>query len=124
MGKELETLERIGYKYALGLQRRKLHPAAVIVAGKSYYKKKGRTGNICIDIFSFKLRNKLLQLGELYSRQNGNFVGNCAEVKAANQVLLKLKHLHPEEINFSNARRPRTMQIIPPCKNCKFVFNL
>lgn len=118
------TLERNAYKYALNLQIRKLYPAAVIAAGKSYYKKTGRSLPPSPPINSIILRQKLSSLGILYERVNGNLLGCCAEVNAADYVMSKLRYLKPNQIVFSNARRPRTMQIVPPCKNCKSIFSL
>ncbi len=117
-------LERRGYQYALGLQMRKDFPAAVIAAGKSYYKKVARSGPILPHIISDKLRNKLSLLGEMYSRVNGNAIGCCAEVNAANHVISKLPYLKPEDVDFSRAIRPRTMQTVPPCRNCQQTFDL
>lgn len=117
-------LERRTYKFALALQKKKDHPAAVIGAGKSYFKNVNRSGPISPHLISSKLRIKLLTIGEMYAPVNGNFLGCCAEVNAANRVLHKLPHLKLYEIDFANARRPRTMQIIPPCLNCKITFSL
>ena len=53
----------------------------------------------------------------------GNFLGCCAEVHAANKLLFKAKYIDVEDIKFSDAIRPRTMQKIKTCKNCKTTFN-
>lgn len=118
------SLERKAYKYALGLQMRGYHPAAIVAAGKSYFKKVGRSKPPSPHINSDKLKMKLSSLGEIYTKVNGNFLGCCAEVDAADHVMTKLRHLNTNQVNFSNARRPRTMQIIPPCKNCKSIFSI
>ena len=118
------VLEKRTYNFALALQKRREHPAAIIGAGKSYYKKIDRSGPISPNSIFGKLRIELLKIGDLYSRVNGNCIGCCAEVNAANTVLHKLPYLNLGEIEFSNARRPRTMQIIPACKNCKITFSL
>lgn len=123
MGK-FATLDRKSYKFALKLQKLGLKPAAVIVAGKSYFKKNGRSRPPSPYINSDKLRIQLSSLGELYTRVNGNYLGCCAEIDAADHVMSKLRDLKPDEVNFSDARRPRTMQIVPPCKNCKSTFSL
>jgi hypothetical protein len=117
-------LEKKAYKYALRLQMRGYHPAAIIAAGKSYYKKVGRSRPPSPHINSDKLRMKLSTLGQIYTQVNGNFLGCCAEVDAADYIMTKLRHLDPNQVDFSNARRPRTMQIIPPCKNCKSTFSI
>ncbi len=118
------SLENKAYKYALGLQMRGYHPAAIIAAGKSHYKNIGRSRPPSPHIFSDKLRAQLSLLGEMYTQVNGNYLGCCAEVNAADHLMTKLRYLNPKDINFSNARRPRTMQIIPPCQNCKSTFLL
>lgn len=117
-------LDRKAYKYALGLQIRGYHPAAVIAAGKSYYKKVGRSRPPSPHIYSHNLRMQLSLLGDMYTEINGNLLGCCAEVNAADQVMTRLRNLEPNEVDFSNAIRPRTMQIVPPCKNCKLTFSL
>jgi len=117
------VLERRAYKHALRLQMRKDYSATIIGAGKSYYKRIDRSGPISPHNIFHKLKSKLSTIGELYTRHNGNFVGCCAEVNAANQILNKLPHLKLNQINFSNAIGPRTMQKIPTCQNCKLTFN-
>ena len=57
----------------------------------------------------------------------GTIIGHCAEPHAANQVMnayskAKHKDLPLEDVFFSLARRPRTMEIIPTCQNCKDTF--
>ena len=121
---KMTVLERRGYKFALALQMRKDYPAAVVAAGKSYFKKVARSGPINPHLISHKLRAKLSNLGKMYSEVNGNTLGCCAEVNGANHIINRLPHLQTYEIEFSNARRPRTMQIVPPCKNCKLTFYL
>ena len=55
-----------------------------------------------------------------------NYVGCCAEQHAANALVKKnysyLRLL--KKIQFSDARRARTLEIIKPCKNCKSLFNI
>ncbi len=116
-------LNRKAYKYALKLQMRKQYPATIIGAGKSYFKKIERSQPISPLILTSKLREKLISIGDLFSKQNGNFIGCCSEVNAANYVLLKLPYLNLNEIIFSPAIRPRTMQKIPTCKNCQITFS-
>jgi hypothetical protein len=55
-----------------------------------------------------------------------NYVGCCAEQHAANALVITCPAIGKkyENINFSNARRARTLEIIKPCKNCKMLFNL
>ncbi|MCC9065589.1 hypothetical protein [Flavobacterium piscisymbiosum] len=52
----------------------------------------------------------------------GNTVGCCAEFQAGNNLLLENPNALPNQINFTNAIRPRTGQTIPMCDNCKTTF--
>ena len=67
---------------------------------------------------------KVARLGEPSQQTKcKNGVGRCAEPHAANMTLNKT--LCPiDDIVFSLAIRPRTMQIIPYCDNCKLSFSL
>ncbi|MDV6169670.1 hypothetical protein R1T16_14630 [Flavobacterium sp. DG1-102-2] len=123
MNNKNEVLEKRAYSFAVRLQKRGKYPAAIIGAGKSYYKYVSRSGPISPHDIAVKLKNKLSSIGELYPKQNGNFVGCCAEVSAANLILLKRRDLNPNQVDFSNALRPITMQKIPRCKNCQITFN-
>ena len=117
------VLDRKAYKFALKLQGRKQYPAAIIGAGKSNVKKVDVSQPISPLILSPKLKRKLMDIGELYTKHNGNILGCCAEVNAANHVVTKRPYLELKEIDFSRAIRPRTMQTVPMCKNCKITFS-
>jgi hypothetical protein len=71
------------------------------------------------------LRKKLRELGDLYIPRygNGNPVGNCAEVNAAQLLMIDMEKLKIEDIIFSTPRRPRTKQPVAICENCKLTFN-
>jgi len=47
-------------------------------------------------------------------------VGSCAEFDAANQLMNQGSAL--EDINFTDAIRPRTGEVVPPCTNCQQMF--
>lgn len=51
-----------------------------------------------------------------------NFIGKCAEVKAAYQLNSKSKISHIKDIEFTKAYRPRTLQVIERCPTCNFIF--
>lgn len=53
-----------------------------------------------------------------------NIVGNCAEQRAANDIFSNPASgaYNIFDLDLSPAIRPRTMEIIPPCCNCKAVF--
>lgn len=54
-----------------------------------------------------------------------NALGHCAEQHAAS-TLQNQHHstTDPKRLGFSKAIRPRTMEVIDYCKNCKDIFNL
>lgn len=54
----------------------------------------------------------------------GNTVGCCAEFRAANELLLENPSAAPSQVNFTDAIRPRTGEIIAPCENCKTTFGM
>lgn len=74
-----------------------------------------------------KLRKRLEELGPIGSinyKLTSNVIGKCAEVKAANYVLKYEKELEIKNLNFTPARRPRTLQKHGPCPNCQHTFEL
>lgn len=72
------------------------------------------------------LRRKMIKIGEIgkapYDRKTKNIVGNCAEQHAGNNLMNKYKINKLNNLYFSDAIRPRTMEIIPACNNCKSIF--
>lgn len=69
------------------------------------------------------LLNKLSILGKIGkpSKFCGNKIGYCAEPHAARSMLIK-HSCKLEKLFFSKAQRPRTMEYIKFCKNCKRTF--
>jgi len=118
-----ESLERKTRAKALKLKRSKLYPAVVVGAEKSKVKSVGLSGLLNSVDMANKLNKKLKSLGTLYKKRNGNSLGCCAEVNAANDVLVKQPSLKLAQIVFSTPIRPRTMQKIKICKNCKQTFS-
>lgn len=51
-----------------------------------------------------------------------NGVGSCAEQHAGNSFLKKHKKCGLEKLRFTETLRPRTMEVILPCGNCKYIF--
>lgn len=49
-------------------------------------------------------------------------LGNCAEQHAGNNLMNKYKVNNINSLYFSECIRPRTMEVIPPCYNCKKIF--
>ena len=108
------------------------YPATACISSDSYGY--GVSKNYSRDVrdtsYNSKLANHLkftlhvTHLGEcspLTKCKNG--VGRCAEPHAANKTINKTL-CSINDIIFSLALRPRTLQIIPYCDNCKLTFNL
>lgn len=115
----LETKTR---NFALKLRKEKKFPAVVVGAEFSYFKKVEMSGLFPAIKLVKSLRTKLLTIGELYTKANGNIIGACAEVNAANKVLIERPYAKLNQIGFSKPLRPKTMQVIPICKNCNQTF--
>ena len=88
----------------------------------SYYKRVKSSAPINPNLLTKNLRSGLLQVGDLFTKVNRNTIGCCAEVNAANELLIARPFLLLNEFYFSKAIRPRTMQFVPTCKNCKQTF--
>lgn len=73
------------------------------------------------------LRRKIKkELGDIGSRSNLGkhfYIGNCAEQHSGNNYMKKYKESNISSLRFSETVRPRTMEIIPPCDNCKKLFD-
>ena len=73
------------------------------------------------------LRRKMeKELGDIGSRSNLGkhfYIGNCAEQHSENNYMKKYKESNISSLHFSETVRPRTMEIIPPCDNCKKLFD-
>jgi len=72
------------------------------------------------------LSSALSLLGEIGSRslltRCDNYIGKCAEVKAANNILKNEKKAILANIEFTSAIRPRSQEKIKRCINCTTVF--
>lgn len=69
------------------------------------------------------LNKKLGSIGETSEKTGSkNVIGKCAEVKAANALLVNDNSCFIEAIEFAAAIRPRTMETIDRCNNCVCVF--
>lgn len=76
------------------------------------------------------LTNKLnsLEKNKYIGMKRGNtLIGHCAEPHAANQTMNDYKKVNSKDmclsdIYFSLAKRPRTMEVVPTCNNCKDTF--
>ena len=82
------------------------------------------------DSYNEKLTAKLnsLEYGKKIGDNRGKtMIGHCAEPHAANQTMNEYHKgysYYPflSEVYFSEAKRPRTMEKIPTCQNCKDTF--
>ena len=73
------------------------------------------------------LRTKMETIGEIGKKANkphvkNYIIGNCAEQHAGNNLMRKYKVNKLDTLHFSKAIRPRTMEIMPSCNNCKLIF--
>ena len=83
-----------------------------------------------VNSYNRLLTNKLNNLEpnkQIGDKRYGNIIGHCAEPHAANQTMnayrkAKHKDLPLDEVYFSSALRPRTMEVITTCQNCKDTF--
>lgn len=117
------SLNRKTRNYALRLKKNKHFVAMVVGAEKSRYKNVNKSGILCSTEMVLKLKNRLKSIGELYTKKNSNIIGCCAEVNAGNKILQRRPDLNLNEIIFSTPIRPRTLQKMKMCKNCKSTFS-
>lgn len=73
------------------------------------------------------LKRELLKLGNIGKRPHKNnldkyIIGNCAEQHAGNNYMNRFHENNIHKLYFTEAVRPRTMEIFPYCKNCKAIF--
>lgn len=69
-----------------------------------------------------KLEHELVKIGPIGTKGLDNYIGCCCEVRASNAVITKWTSVSICDIEFTEAIRPRTGQIIKRCKNCKQIF--
>jgi hypothetical protein len=100
-------------------------PATIIGAEFRRTKKVDHSGKPPEPISPY-LKNELLnnlhrQLGEKGHKYR---VGCCCEVRASNQIYLTLGDItSTRNIVFTEAKRPRTNQVINRCQNCQIIFD-
>lgn len=71
-----------------------------------------------------KLKRRLEALAPIGEKRHGckNTVGACAEPHAADKVLKAFPGCNMDELQFSDAYRPRTARRLSNCQNCKDTF--
>lgn len=98
-------------------------PATIIGAEFRRLKKVDKSGSIPNPIAPY-LKNELeTNLGKLGSVGKKYRIGCCCEVHASNQIFLTPGiTTSTRNIIFTEAKRPRTNQIINRCQNCQTIF--
>lgn len=116
------SIERRVWNVCLYKKRYKDYPAAVVAAIFHNVWFIDETG-FPLPPLAIQLKIRLEnRLGVIGTRLNGNLIGKCAEVGAANKILRTRPTLAANRLTFTNAIRPRTMQKIPMCPNCINTF--
>ena len=69
-----------------------------------------------------KLEKNLGNIGDHPKIGKHYIIGNCAEQHAGNIFMNKYSVKNTNELYFSKAVRPRTMEVHPYCDNCKKIF--
>ncbi len=95
-------------------------PATIIGAEYAGMKKVDCSGRAPTPL-SNSLEDALLKIAPIGTKGKDNYVGCCCEVRASNQILQR--RIAPlKNIQFTDAIRPRTNQVISRCLNCQTVF--
>ena len=115
-------LQRKVWHYAARLRNIKQYPAAVVGAEHSHLTEIARSSKAPVLPLVARLRERLEILGRIDSRVNGNYLGRCAEVRASNKILVNRPSVKVKDIDFTEAIRPRTMQFVKTCDNCRQTF--
>ena len=73
-----------------------------------------------------KLETALKALGDIGSQSSicNNYIGACAEPRAARIVMEKNPAIQVANLVFSYAYRPRTKTVLRHCRNCVNIFNI
>jgi hypothetical protein len=95
-------------------------PATIIGAEHGRFRKVDRSGSAPNPIAN-SLKDALELIAPIGTKGIDNFVGCCCEVRSSNQILL-VTVAPIRNIDFTDAIRPRTNQIISRCQNCQTVF--
>ncbi len=98
-------------------------PATIIGAEFKGLKKVESSGKVPKPISQYLSKELVNNLGALGSKGNKYRIGCCCEVRASNQIFLTPGIItSTRNINFTNAIRPRTNQVIQRCQNCQIIF--
>ncbi len=118
----MNRYENLIFNFSKKYQKQKKYPATVICASFGSYILIDKSGAVP-KLLAPQLQSKLSSLGTIDERCcGGNYLGRCAEVRASNDIFKYNPNISTKRVSFSNAYRPRTMQIIPTCYNCQRTF--
>ncbi|MBS1760098.1 MAG: hypothetical protein JST23_08255 [Bacteroidetes bacterium] len=95
-------------------------PATIIGAEHGRRRKVDCSGSPPVPMAN-SLNQALIQIAPIGTKGIDNYVGCCCEVRSSNQILLAVE-APIRNIQFTNAIRPRTNQVINRCQNCQSVF--
>lgn len=104
-------------------------PAAAVTCSNGSHKASDYSRGVKAEHVKEPLRSETENLGNIGDRRAdgscNNILGRCAEQHAAS-TLQNRRHstAPPARLQFSKAFRPRTLEIVEYCKNCKDIFNL
>ena len=103
-------------------------PAMACICHDGIYGNKRRnfshhpSGTKWVGVLAIRLRSVLGKIGERSKFGKRYIIGNCAEQHAANSYISRYGENDLSKLYFSEAVRPKTMQVFEPCDNCKAVF--
>lgn len=131
---EADVIAKSVLDYYISVQHRKAkrneYPPVVVACAQD--EKKWYTETTHHDIPRQCINNRLLKrlenrLSGQYGKESQyvkkNLIGHCAEPQAANELLRNENVKDLDYIYFGKAYRPRTGVVIPPCENCRIVFD-
>jgi hypothetical protein len=99
----------------------KHYPGAVIGAECGHLRKVDKSGPVPNPLAP-KLTRALCLIGPLGTKVDKTYVGCCCEVSSSNQILNPHQNIPIGRIRFTEAKRPRTNQVVNRCSNCRIVF--
>ena len=122
------SLHRNGYEDCFRTEHYDL-PAAAVTCSNGSHKASEYSRGVKEAHVLEPLRSEIEKLGRIGERRNdgscNNTLGRCAEQHAASTLQnRKYSYTPPARLQFSKAMRPRTMEVVEYCKNCKDIFNL
>ena len=98
-------------------------PATIIGAEFRCLKKVDKSGSIPNPISPYLKRELENNLGQLDTVGHKYRIDYCCEVHASNQIFLTPGIItSTRNIVFTEAKRPRTNQVINRCQNCQTIF--